>query len=118
MSLVSELRRRNVLRMGATYLAGSWLLLQIVETMLPVFGFGDSALRYFVILLAIGFIPMLAISWAIEWTPDGLKREQDSSPSSRKWVRSGRNRSAIGDSDPNSAAFDPVSYCRAGHSRH
>lgn len=74
MSLISELRRRNVLRMAAAYLAGSWLLLQIVETMLPAFEFDDVVLRYFVIILSIGFIPTMAISWAFEWTPDGLKR--------------------------------------------
>ena len=80
MSLISELRRRNVLRMAVAYVAGSWLLLQVVETLLPVFGFDDSALRYFVIVLAIGFIPTLAISWAFEWTPEGLKRDQESAP--------------------------------------
>ncbi len=80
MSLISELRRRNVLRMAAAYLAGSWLLLQIVEMMLPAFGYADAAMRYFVIVLGIGFIPTMAISWAFEWTPEGLKREQDAAP--------------------------------------
>ena len=76
MSLISELRRRNVLRMAAGYLAVSWLLLQIVETLLPIFGFSDSVARYIVIALGIGFIPTLAFSWAFEWTPDGLKRDE------------------------------------------
>jgi len=66
--------------MAAAYLAGSWLLLQIVETMLPAFEFDDVVLRYFVIILSIGFIPTMAVSWAFEWTPDGLKREQDVAP--------------------------------------
>ena len=82
MSLISELRRRNVLRMAVAYLAGSWLLLQVVETLLPVYGFNDIVLRYFVILLVIGFVPAMAISWAFEWTPDGLQREQDTAPKS------------------------------------
>jgi len=80
MSLISELRRRNVLRMAVAYLAGSWLFLQVVETLQPVFGFDDTTLRYFVIALAIGFIPALAISWAFEWTPEGLRREQEPAP--------------------------------------
>ncbi len=66
--------------MAAGYLAVSWLLLQIIETLLPIFGFSESAARYYVIALAIGFIPALAISWAFEWTPEGLKRDQDSAP--------------------------------------
>jgi TolB-like protein len=80
LSLFSELKRRNVFRMAVAYVAGSWLLVQVIETLLPVFEFDDTVLRYVVIVLAIGLIPALAISWAFEWTPDGLKREQDSGP--------------------------------------
>jgi len=75
--VISELRRRNVVRTAAAYLAGSWLLLQVIETIGPVFGFDDTFVRACVIVLIIGFIPMMAFSWAFEWTPDGLKRDQD-----------------------------------------
>lgn len=78
--ILSELKRRNVLRTAAAYLAGSWLLLQIVETLFPVFALDDSVLRYMVIMLGIGFIPVLVISWVFEWTPDGIKREQETGP--------------------------------------
>jgi TolB-like protein/predicted Zn-dependent protease len=78
--IISELRRRNVVRTGAAYLAGSWLLLQVVETLVPVFGFGNTFIRFFVIVLIIGFIPTLVFSWAFEWTPEGFKRDQDTSP--------------------------------------
>jgi len=82
MPILAELRRRNVLRMAAAYLAGSWLLLQIVETLLPAFDVDEVVLRYLVIALAIGLVPALAISWAFEWTPEGLKRDQDAPPPS------------------------------------
>lgn len=45
MSLFAELRRRHVFRVAIAYLAGSWLLIQIAETLLPVYGFGDAAIR-------------------------------------------------------------------------
>ena len=45
MSLVGELQRRNVVRVVIAYLAGAWLLIQIAETLLPVYGFGDGAIR-------------------------------------------------------------------------
>ena len=64
--------------MAVGYLAGSWLILQVLETLLPVFDVGDTILRYIVIVLGIGFIPALAVSWAFEWTPEGLKRDDDS----------------------------------------
>ena len=80
MPILAELRRRNVLRMAAAYLAGSWLLLQIVETLLPAFDVDEIVLRYIVIALGIGLVPALAISWAFEWTPEGLKRDEGAAP--------------------------------------
>ena len=42
MSLYQELKRRNVIRVAIAYLAGSWLLVEIAETIFPLFGFGDT----------------------------------------------------------------------------
>ncbi len=75
MSLLQELKRRNVLRVGAAYLAGAWLLIQLVNEILPLFGFSDAPGRIVVILLAIGFIPAVLIAWAYELTPTGIKRD-------------------------------------------
>lgn len=72
-----ELRRRNVLRVAAAFVAASWLLIQVAETIFPVFGFGDGAIRTFVIVLAIGFIPSLVFAWVYELTPEGLMLERD-----------------------------------------
>ena len=77
MSLFSELKRRNVLRVGAAYLAVAWLIVQIVETLFPIFGISDTAIRTIVVLLAIGFLPVLALSWFLEWTPQGIKLDDD-----------------------------------------
>ena len=77
MSFLNELKRRNVLRVGAAYVVSSWLLIQVAETIFPLFGFGDTPARLVVIILAIGFIPSLAVSWAFEITPEGLKKDAD-----------------------------------------
>jgi TolB-like protein len=77
MKLFSELRRRNVLRMIAAYVAVSWLLIQVVETLFPVFGLSDAAIRGVVILLAIGLVPAVVIAWAFDLTPDGFVRESE-----------------------------------------
>ena len=76
-SLFEELKRRNVFRVGAAYLVFSWLLVQLVETILPAFGFGDGAVRNVVILLAVGFIPALVVAWAYELTAEGFKRDHE-----------------------------------------
>ncbi|MFV8816573.1 tetratricopeptide repeat protein [Haliea sp. E17] len=75
MSLVSELIRRNVIRTAGLYLACAWLLVQVAETVFPLFGFGDTPARIVVIILAIGFFPALILSWTFGLTPEGLRRE-------------------------------------------
>lgn len=35
---LTELKRRNVIRMAGLYLVGAWLLVQVAGTVLPVFG--------------------------------------------------------------------------------
>jgi len=77
MSLYNELKRRNVFRVGIAYLAGAWLLTEVSGTLFPAFGVPDWAIRFVVIVLILGFVPALIISWAYELTPEGLKREKD-----------------------------------------
>ena len=77
MTLFLELKRRNVFRLAIAYLAVSWLLIQIVETIFPVFGLSDALVRIIVIVLAIGFPIVLILAWLYELTPDGLKLDKD-----------------------------------------
>jgi TolB-like protein/Tfp pilus assembly protein PilF len=77
LSLFNELKRRNVLRVAAAYAVASWLVIQVVETVFPAFGFGDAAVRIVTIVVAIGLIPALIFSWAFEITSEGLKKEKD-----------------------------------------
>jgi adenylate cyclase len=77
MLVLSELRRRNVFRVAIAYLAGSWLLIQLIETLFPIFGLGDELVRLFVVLLIVGFPLVLVFSWLYEITPDGIKLERD-----------------------------------------
>ena len=77
MSLFAELKRRNVFRVGAAYMVVAWLVIQVVETILPAFGFGDVVVRVVTIAFAIGLIPTLVFAWAFELTPEGLKKERD-----------------------------------------
>lgn len=77
MSLFAELKRRNVLRVGAAYIVTGWLIIQVVETVLPAYGYGDAAIRLVVTLFSIGLIPVLIFAWAFEITPEGIKKEKD-----------------------------------------
>ena len=80
MNLVRELKRRNVFRMAGLYLVGAWLLVQIASTLFPAFGVPAWALRGLVIVLALGFIPAVIFAWVFEFTPDGIKRDEEVAP--------------------------------------
>jgi TolB-like protein/Tfp pilus assembly protein PilF len=80
--LLAELKRRNVIRMAGLYLVGAWLLIQIAETLLPIFHTPDWVLQALVVLLALGLLPALVFSWIYELTPDGLKRDAEVDPAS------------------------------------
>ena len=77
MSFLNELKRRNVLRVGAAYIVSSWLLIQVAETIFPLFGYGDTPARLVVMVLTIAFIPSMIFAWVFEITPEGLKRDSD-----------------------------------------
>lgn len=74
---LSELKRRNVIRMAGLYLVAAWLLTQVSATVLPLFHAPDWMPQSVVIALAIGFIPAMIFAWVFELTPDGLKRDSE-----------------------------------------
>jgi len=73
MSMLQELKRRNVFRVGAAYLAGSWLLIQLMSNVFPFFGFAADAGRPVVVILAVGFVPALVLAWVFQVTPKGVR---------------------------------------------
>jgi TolB-like protein/tetratricopeptide (TPR) repeat protein len=77
MSLVSELRRRNVFRVAAAYLVVGWLLTEVLTTILPTLGAPEWMARAVILIFAFGFIPAVVFSWFYELTPEGLKRDED-----------------------------------------
>lgn len=79
-SLWAELRRRNVFRVGIFYVVSAWLAIEVAETVLPIFEVPDGVLRGLVVLLVIGIVPALGLSWIYELTPEGIRRDDGGSP--------------------------------------
>jgi TolB-like protein/Tfp pilus assembly protein PilF len=90
MSLFIELKRRNVLRVAAAYVVAAWLVIQVVETLFPVFGLSDAVIRIVVIVLGIGLVPVVVFAWAFELTPEGLKKESDVDRSQSVTLKTGK----------------------------
>lgn len=80
MNLLAELKRRQVIRMAGLYLVVAWLIVQVADAIFPAFDLPSWALRAVIVLLAIGFVPALVVSWVFELTPAGLRRETDVTP--------------------------------------
>lgn len=90
MSLVAELRRRNVFRVAAAYLVAGWLLAEVLTNVLPVLGAPEWTERAVLIIFALGFIPAVVFSWIYELTPEGLKREDELGEEARPKSRTSR----------------------------
>jgi len=90
MSLWAELRRRNVIRMAGLYLVVAWLVVQVVDTLLPIFDAPGWVSKVLVALLAIGFVPALVFAWVFELTPEGVKRDAEVSRAQSLVARTGQ----------------------------
>ena len=77
-SLISELKRRSVFKVGVVYAAAAWLLLQVVATVAPILELPAWFERATLLLLAIGFPVALIFAWAFELTPSGMRRDTGS----------------------------------------
>jgi TolB-like protein/tetratricopeptide (TPR) repeat protein len=75
--LLEELQRRNVIRVGIAYLVAAWVLLQIADLVLENIGTPDWVMQSFMLVLALGFVPVILFAWAFELTPEGIKLEKD-----------------------------------------
>jgi len=80
MGLVSELRRRNVLRMVVLYVVAAWLIMQVAEVLIGLVKLPDWIGTTTLGLLAIGFPIALVFSWFYELTPEGISLEKDVEP--------------------------------------
>jgi len=62
-SVLERLKRRKLVQWAVAYLAGSWLLLQVLSLLAQPFAWPDLVLRAATVLLAIGFFAALIIAW-------------------------------------------------------
>jgi TolB-like protein len=87
MSLIAELQRRKVFKVGAAYLVVAWLAVQAASIAFPTFEAPLWALRVFILVCLLGFPLALVMAWIFDATPEGMK--VDGSTSGNKLVYSG-----------------------------
>lgn len=87
MSLVEELKRRKVFKVGAAYLVVAWLAVQAASIAFPAFEAPPWALRVFILVALLGFPVALVMAWVFEVTPEGVERAAGTSGT--RWVVAG-----------------------------
>ena len=94
-SFISELRRRNVLRLAATYALVAWILIEAGSVLLPTFGVPDWFFRAYVLVIFTGFVISLILAWVFEVTPEGVKLDSEIDRSKRRPQPRGRSNAVI-----------------------
>src|SRR5207237_1297187 len=82
-----ELKRRNVYRAAVAYGVVAWFLTQLTTQVFPFFEIPNSAVRFVVIALAIGFPIAMLLSWLYEFSPEGIVRTEDVHPAQARSIR-------------------------------
>jgi TolB-like protein/Flp pilus assembly protein TadD len=62
-SLLRRLRERKMVQWSVAYLAGAWLLLQVLDLLAQPFAWPSLVLRAATVLLGVGFFAALVVAW-------------------------------------------------------
>ncbi|WP_068546480.1 hypothetical protein [Thalassotalea crassostreae] len=77
MTLLLELKRRNVFKVAIAYIVVSWLTVQVVNSIVPIIEAPEWVAKVVLILLLVGFPIACLFAWAFELTPQGIKRSSE-----------------------------------------
>jgi eukaryotic-like serine/threonine-protein kinase len=72
--LFAELRRRRVFRALIAYLVAAWVVIEVSATILPYLGAPPGAVTGVIVAVGLGLPVALALAWAYDLTPGGVRR--------------------------------------------
>jgi len=77
LSLFSELKRRNVIKVSLAYIVAAWVIMQVGDIILDNIAAPGWIFQVLLLFLLLGFPFAAILAWAFELTPAGLKRENE-----------------------------------------
>ncbi|MGH7460458.1 MAG: tetratricopeptide repeat protein [Longimicrobiales bacterium] len=80
---LGELRRRRAIRVAGIYLVAGWVAIQAADTLAPLLLLPGWVARAVAFLTILGFPLAVALAWAFQLTPEGVRRTAPSSFGSR-----------------------------------
>jgi TolB-like protein/Tfp pilus assembly protein PilF len=72
--IFDDLKRRKVFRVAAVYAVGAWALIQIADATFEPLNLPQWSTSLVVWLLVLGFPIAMILAWALDVTPEGIKR--------------------------------------------
>ena len=76
----AELKRRRVFRVMAVYGIVGFVLLQIMDLVVPALLLPEWTYRFVALILLLGFPVAIVLAWAFEMTPEGVRRTAEATP--------------------------------------
>jgi TolB-like protein/Flp pilus assembly protein TadD len=74
-SLIGELKRRHVFKVGATYAVVAFVVIQAAEVMADALSLPTWTLPFITVLAILGFPLALVLAWAFDLTEQGVRRD-------------------------------------------
>ena len=71
-----ELKRRKVIRVISVYAAASFVLLELVDIVTEPLRLPEWTLAFIIVLLCLGFIIAVLLSWIYDISPEGVKKTE------------------------------------------
>jgi hypothetical protein len=62
-ALIEGLRTRKLVQWGLAYLAGAWVMLEVLSQVGEHFAWPNVVLRLLTVALALGLLPVLVLAW-------------------------------------------------------
>jgi len=75
MSFFDELKRRKVFRVAAAYILIAWLMLQVVDVIVPMLELPNWVGKLVLLLLIVSLPIAIVFAWAFELTSEGVRRD-------------------------------------------
>ncbi len=74
-SFFQQLKDRKVIRVGIAYIVVGWIMMQVGEVTFEALTLPSWALTLLVVIVLLGFPIALVLAWALEVTPEGIKKD-------------------------------------------
>jgi TolB-like protein len=74
LSFFKELKSRNVFKVGIAYVVVAWVIIQLADVLAPQLNLPDWTARMITFIVLLGFPVALVMAWALELTPQGVKK--------------------------------------------